>query len=58
MDSRPQLEIYADDVKVQSLERLFASSTRMRFFYMHEGIGKREARLLLMFAFAHRSFRT
>lgn len=53
MDSRPQLEIYADDVKCSHGATVGQLDENALFYMQSRGIGKREARLLLMFAFAH-----
>ncbi len=51
-------EIYADDVKCSHWSDCLPARRECAFLHADEGIGKREARLLLMFAFAHGSFRT
>ncbi len=53
MDSKPQLEIYADDVKCSHGATVGQLDENALFYMQSRGIGKREARLLLMFAFAH-----
>ncbi len=53
MYSRPQLEIYADDVKCSHGSTLGQLDEDALFYMRSRGINHREARLLLMFAFAH-----
>ncbi len=53
MYSRPQLEIYADDVKCSHGSTMGQLDESAMFYMRSRGIDKREARLLLMFAFAH-----
>jgi len=53
MYSRPQLEIYADDVKCSHGSTMGQLDDNALFYLRSRGIDKREARLLLMFAFAH-----
>ncbi len=53
MYSRPQLEIYADDVKCSHGSTMGQLDENALFYLRSRGIGKSEAKLLLMFAFAH-----
>jgi Fe-S cluster assembly protein SufD len=53
MYSRPQLEIYADDVKCSHGSTMGQLDENSLFYLRSRGIDYREARLLLMFAFAH-----
>jgi Fe-S cluster assembly protein SufD len=53
MDSKPQLEIYADDVKCSHGATVGQLDTDALFYLQSRGINKREARLMLMFGFAH-----
>lgn len=53
MNTRPQLEIYADDVKCSHGATVGQLDQEALFYMQARGIGKEEARLLLMFAFAH-----
>ncbi|MFP4366667.1 MAG: Fe-S cluster assembly protein SufD [Bacteroidales bacterium] len=53
MYSRPQLEIYADDVKCSHGSTMGQIDQNAMFYLRSRGIDQREARLLLMFAFAH-----
>ncbi len=53
MSARPQLEIYADDVKCSHGGTVGQLDQEALFYLRSRGIGKEEARLLLMFAFAH-----
>ena len=53
MYSRPQLEIYADDVKCSHGSTMGQLDENALFYLRSRGIDFREARLLLMFAFAH-----
>jgi Fe-S cluster assembly protein SufD len=50
--SRPQLEIYADDVKCSHGATIGQLDTEALFYLMSRGIPPHEARMLLMFAFA------
>lgn len=52
-NSRPQLEIYADDVKCSHGATVGQLDNEAMFYLQSRGIGKDEARMLLMFAFAH-----
>ena len=53
MYSRPQLEIYADDVKCSHGSTMGQLDENALFYLRARGIDQREARLLLMGAFAH-----
>ncbi|TVR73553.1 MAG: Fe-S cluster assembly protein SufD [Marinilabiliales bacterium] len=53
MYSRPQLEIYADDVKCSHGSTMGQLDENALFYLRSRGIDRREARLLLMFAFTH-----
>jgi Fe-S cluster assembly protein SufD len=53
MDTKPQLEIYADDVKCSHGATIGQIDDDALFYLQSRGINKREARLMLMFGFAH-----
>jgi Fe-S cluster assembly protein SufD len=53
MDTKPQLEIFADDVKCSHGATVGQLDDDALFYLTSRGIGKREARLMLMFGFAH-----
>jgi Fe-S cluster assembly protein SufD len=53
MDSKPQLEIYADDVKCSHGATVGQVNEEALFYLRSRGISNREARLMLMFGFAH-----
>jgi Fe-S cluster assembly protein SufD len=53
MDTKPQLEIYADDVKCSHGATIGQIDQEALFYLTSRGIDKREARLMLMFGFAH-----
>jgi len=53
MDSKPQLEIYADDVKCSHGATVGQIDEDSLFYLQSRGISKREAQLILMFGFAH-----
>jgi Fe-S cluster assembly protein SufD len=53
MDTKPQLEIYADDVKCSHGATIGQLNDDALFYLQSRGINKREARLMLMFGFAH-----
>jgi Fe-S cluster assembly protein SufD len=53
MDTKPQLEIYADDVKCSHGATVGQLDMDALFYLQSRGISKKEARLLLMFGFAH-----
>jgi Fe-S cluster assembly protein SufD len=51
-NAKPQLEIYADDVKCSHGATVGQIDENALFYLRARGIGEREARLLLMYAFA------
>jgi Fe-S cluster assembly protein SufD len=53
MDTKPQLEIYADDVKCSHGATVGQLDENALFYLRSRGIDMREARLMLMFGFAH-----
>ncbi len=53
MNTKPQLEIYADDVKCSHGATVGQIDEEALFYMRSRGIGKNEARLMLMFGFAH-----
>lgn len=53
MDTKPQLEIYADDVKCSHGATVGQLDDNALFYLQSRGIEKREAKLMLMFGFAH-----
>jgi len=53
MSTKPQLEIYADDVKCSHGATVGQLDNEALFYMRARGIGEREAKLLLMFGFAH-----
>ena len=53
MNTKPQLEIYADDVKCSHGATVGQLDENALFYMQTRGIPKREARLLLMHAFGH-----
>jgi Fe-S cluster assembly protein SufD len=53
MDTKPQLEIYADDVKCSHGATVGQLDGDALFYLQSRGINKREAKLMLMFGFAH-----
>ena len=53
MDTKPQLEIYADDVKCSHGATVGQLDNNALFYLQSRGINKYEARLMLMFGFAH-----
>lgn len=53
MHTKPQLEIYADDVKCTHGATVGQLDMDAKFYMQSRGIGEREAKLLLMFGFAH-----
>jgi Fe-S cluster assembly protein SufD len=53
MDTKPQLEIYADDVKCSHGATVGQLDENALFYLQSRGINKREARQMLMFGFAH-----
>jgi Fe-S cluster assembly protein SufD len=53
MSTKPQLEIYADDVKCSHGATVGQLDPNAIFYQQSRGISVREARLLLMYAFGH-----
>jgi Fe-S cluster assembly protein SufD len=53
MDTKPQLEIYADDVKCSHGATVGQLDENALFYLRSRGIDVHEARLMLMFGFAH-----
>jgi len=53
ISTRPQLEIYADDVKCSHGATIGQLDDEAMFYLRSRGIGKEEARVLLMYAFAY-----
>ena len=53
MDTKPQLEIFADDVKCSHGATVGQLDENALFYLRSRGIDAREARLMLMFGFAH-----
>ncbi|MEA1886059.1 MAG: Fe-S cluster assembly protein SufD [Bacteroidota bacterium] len=53
MDTKPQLEIYADDVKCSHGATVGQLDQDAMFYLRSRGISQDEARLMLMFAFTH-----
>ncbi len=53
MDTKPQLEIFADDVKCSHGATIGQLDENALFYLRSRGIDAREARLMLMFGFAH-----
>ncbi len=53
MDTKPQLEIYADNVKCSHGATVGQLNNDALFYLQSRGIDKREAKLMLMFGFAH-----
>jgi len=53
MNTKPQLEIYADDVKCSHGATVGQLDEDALFYLRARGINKKEAKLLLMYAFAH-----
>ena len=51
MRTKPQLEIYADDVKCSHGATIGQLDEAAKFYMQSRGISESEARLLLMFAF-------
>ncbi len=58
MDSKPQLEIFADDVKCSHGATVGQLDDNALFYLRSRGIDEREARLMLMFGFAHEVIQT
>jgi Fe-S cluster assembly protein SufD len=57
MDTKPQLEIYADDVKCSHGATIGQLDDNALFYLRSRGIDKHQARLMLMFGFAHEVIR-
>jgi Fe-S cluster assembly protein SufD len=53
MDTKPQLEIHADDVKCSHGATVGQLDENAMFYLQSRGVNKHEARLMLMFGFAH-----
>jgi Fe-S cluster assembly protein SufD len=53
MNSKPQLEIYADDVRCSHGATTGRLDENALFYMQSRGIPRREARLLMLYAFAH-----
>lgn len=53
MRTKPQLEIYADDVKCSHGAAVGQMDMEALFYLRSRGIGEKEARTMLMFAFCH-----
>jgi len=53
MKTKPQLEIYADDVKCSHGATIGQLDNEALFYMRARGIGERDAKLLLMFGFVH-----
>ncbi|RLD60510.1 MAG: Fe-S cluster assembly protein SufD [Bacteroidetes bacterium] len=53
MNTKPQLEIYADDVKCSHGATIGQIDEEALFYLRTRGINEKEARMMLMFAFAH-----
>ena len=53
VNTKPQLEIYADDVKCSHGATIGQLDPNAIFYLQSRGISKREARMLLMYAFGH-----
>jgi Fe-S cluster assembly protein SufD len=53
MNTKPHLEIYADDVKCSHGATVGQLDTEAMFYLRSRGIGEKEARHLLMYAFAY-----
>lgn len=53
MNTKPQLEIYADDVKCSHGSTVGQLNEDALFYMQSRGIDKNQARLMLMFGFAH-----
>jgi len=56
MNSKPQLEIYADDVKCSHGATIGRLDENALFYMQSRGIPRSEARLLMLYAFAHEVF--
>ena len=57
MNTKPQLEIYADDVKCSHGATVGQLDENALFYLQSRGISRREARLLLMYGFGHEILR-
>ncbi|OFX48526.1 MAG: Fe-S cluster assembly protein SufD [Bacteroidetes bacterium GWE2_40_63] len=55
--TKPQLEIYADDVKCSHGATVGQINEEAQFYLQSRGIGGREARMMLMYAFAYEVIR-
>jgi Fe-S cluster assembly protein SufD len=53
MNSKPQLEIYADDVRCSHGATTGQLDENALFYMQSRGIPRKEARLLMLYAFAH-----
>lgn len=53
MDTKPQLEIFADDVKCSHGAAIGQIDEDAMFYLRSRGIDRKDARLMLMFGFAH-----
>ncbi len=53
MNSKPHLEIYADDVKCSHGATIGSIDAEAMFYFRSRGISEKEARQLLMYAFAY-----
>ena len=53
MDTKPQLEIYADDVKCSHGATVGQLDEQMMFYLRSRGIDKDRARSMLTYGFAH-----
>lgn len=53
VNTKPQLEIYADDVKCSHGATVGQLDENSMFYLRSRGLGKEEARILLMYAFAY-----
>ena len=58
MFTKPQLEIYADDVKCSHGATVGQLDEKALFYMQQRCIGEQEARMMLMSAFAHEVVRT
>ncbi|MBO4602335.1 MAG: Fe-S cluster assembly protein SufD [Salinivirgaceae bacterium] len=58
MYTKPQLEIYADDVKCSHGATIGQLDENALFYMRQRGIGEEEAKMMLMSAFAHEVVRT
>ena len=53
MQTKPQLEIYADDVKCNHGATVGQLDENALFYLRSRGISEQESRMLLMYAFVH-----